>query len=247
MIRSLTVAWLLCLSLVAGAVDAAERQGTKWETFAERELAAPADISVAVFAFPVDPLLWTQRTMDARTLAEVPRVAIALNLKRHGFAILPETESLVSLAQATDEAVEEAPPSPARRPPSAERARAMGEKLGADWVIYGEYSFNTDYDVRSKVLSASLVKFVRVMLHIVVLETESGDVIYWSRIEDSTRGSSTKHGMDVNAEDLRFARELILKSTNTIFDDIARALPEHRAGKAVILEHVDELLGQMPL
>ena len=246
---SVVLALVVAVAAVAAAYAAeqAKREGTYWKELAAQKLPAPSGLSVAVLPFgvPTSSIVLMPRTQAERQV-EVPRACVLLNVQRHGFKIVPEAASLSLVPALTDKAmaleIEDKVPVQWDR----EKAVGIGRKLGADWIVYGDLVLDMDYRVTGG-LFARVKKVVRLKLHLILVDVQSGEVLYWSRAEAEAQGSSTSHGVGNNAEDAEIARGLFVGTTNSIIDDIAKALPKHEVGPEVTREQLEKLIGAMGL
>jgi len=238
---------LAAVAAVAYAAGQAKREGTDWKELAARKLPAPSGVSVAVLPFgvPASSVVRMPRTQAERQV-EVPRACVLLNVQRHGFKIVPEAASLSLVPALTDKAMALEVEDKVSAQWGREEAVEAGRKLGADWVVYGDRVIDMDYRVTGG-LFVKVKKVVGVKVHLVLVDVQSGEVLYWSRAEEAAQGSSISHGVGDNAEDTEIARGLFVRTTNSIFDDIAKALPKHEVGPEVTREQLEKVIGAMGL
>lgn len=239
---AIVLAAVVVLAAIAAAYAAgqAKREGTDWKELAARKLPAPSGLSVAVLPFSVTPRQRTERQV------ELPRACVLLNVQRHGFKIVPEAASLSLVPALTDKAMALEVMDKLYAQWGQEEALDAGKKVGADWVVYGDCVLDMDYGV-SGTLFARMKKHVRLNVHLVLVDVQSGKLLYWSRGEEEAQGSSVSHGVGFNAEDAEIGRGLLVRMTNSIFDDIAKALPKHNVGPEVTREQLEKLIGAMGL
>jgi hypothetical protein len=231
---------VLAAAVATYAARKPKREGTDWKELAARKLPAPSGLSVAVLPFgaPVP---------DERQV-EMPRACILLNVQRHGFKIVPEAASLSLVPVSTDKAMALERKDKLSAQWGREEAVEAGRKLGADWVIYGEWTVQHDFRVKTGLFVREPVKKqVRLSLHLVLADVKSGEVLYWSRLEDEAQGSSTATGFSGTDEDRKVARDILVGLVSAVVDDIAKALPKHEVGPEVTREQLDKLIGAMGL
>lgn len=219
------LAALLALSvcpLAGGLAPAAEREGSIPEDLAARKPPKPNDLYVAVLPF------WAIEPRQADTA----RACVLLNLLRHGFRLAPRgAPNLAALVRQTDSAVRR---DPAREPLArleAQDAARIGKRLGADWVVYGEVG---DLHTQSEKGGLMARKLGVVDLRLAVVETSTGEVVFWARVQDAMSGST---GL-FRAKATSLERALITRTINAIFDDIGRGMPEHYTSSPVTSELV---------
>jgi len=247
--------WMVVLAvfvvLAAVVVDYAaaqpKREGSEWKELAARKPPSPERIAVTVmpFAAPEIPLAAaaTSPTEFERQI-ELPRACVLLNLQRHGFGIVPQADNLTAVPGLTNKAMGLKAENKFRAQRGREEAVEAGRKLGADWVIYGEYTLQQDFRVKTG-LFVRLKKQIRVSLHLRLADVKSGEVLYWSRLEDEAQGSSTVTGFGAMDEDRKIARGILVDLVGAAVDDIAQALPKHKIGPKVTREQLDKLIGAM--
>ena len=221
---------VLVILLGSVPVEAIEQEGMTWEELAANNPPQAAGTSVAVMPF------WA--TNERQT--ELARGAVLLNLLRLGFQLVPEVGSLAAVAAETDNAVE----ADTEREPGARLGRQdatrVGQLLGAQYAIYGEIeALRTDMHrrfFRNRKVGAIDIRFV-------IVNTESGEILYWTRIQDTGSGGTGFWA----AKATSIERRLLVRTVNHIFDDIARALPGHSIGPEVTQEQVQEFVEEMGL
>jgi hypothetical protein len=132
--------------------------------------------------------------------------------------------------------------------PGRDEALTLGRAVGADWVIFGEMHLTGDFRVK-KGLVPTIKKQMRAGIHLVVVDVQSGNVIYWVRLEDEARGSTTATGYRATQEDGAILRGLLVNLTGLAVDEVANAMqkPEKKIVPPVTREDLDRLLGDMGL
>jgi len=239
-VRNIAVALVIGL-LSAGMVMAElSHEGSAWQDFAARTPPQPSEVTVAVlpFSVPVGSNAFGER------VRELPRACVLLNVQRHGFSIVPPASSLESVLSETNRAAELPRVRKVTGPHySREEAQQLGQKLGARWLLYGEFGLDLDLRVTGG-LFVRMKGYYVLDLHVVLLDVQSGEVLYWRRVRDETR---CKNYLRPTPEDEKQARALLVDITNGIFDDLAKALPKHAVGAAVKREELDRVIGAMGL
>lgn len=225
--RGILACMLLGLCLLGSMpVLAAEREGSLPQELAATQPPPPNEIYVAVFPF------WSR---DERQ-SEIGRACSMLNLMRHGFRMAPKgSSSLAAVARRTDTALRRDPErEPLARLQSQDVAR-VGKVLGAQWAVYGEFGELYTESEKDGILRR---KAGVLDLRFQLVDVASGEVLYWSRIRDtSSAGGGLWAPRATSVE-----RKLVTRAINSIFDDIATALPEHYTGGEVTSEEVRQLL-----
>jgi len=237
----------VCVALAACApvVKAAQQEGSKWQYLAAQKPPSPAEISVVVPPCWAGLINWMDPTMSSRRANELTRMAILLNLRRHGFEVVPEAESLPAVAAQTDKAVD-SEPSLVVGNLTRDDAVRWGKKFGARWVVYGELAPTLRFWGRRRFLDVSVRTTIVENLHLVVVDVTSGQVLYWRRSQESADGGRAVFQVgQVGMEQAAVARKLMVSMVNAAFDDLAKALPRHRVGTEVTREQVESLVGAM--
>jgi hypothetical protein len=246
---AVVLAGVVVLAAVAAAYAAgqAKREGTDWKELAARKPPSPERIAVAVMPFAAPAALGAVLSQtELERQVELPRACVLLNLQRHRFRIIPDAQPLVRVPPETDRAMQLTRDEKLRLSGWKEEALKAGRGLGADWVIYGEWTLRQDFRVKTGLFVRRPVKKqVRLSLHLVLADVKSGEVFYWVRLQDEARGSSTVTGFGATDEDRGIARSMLVSLTNAAFDDIAKALPKHEVGPEVTREQLDKLIGAM--
>lgn len=226
---------MAAIGAVAYAAAKPKREGTDWKELAARKPLSPERIGVAVMPFAAPAALRAVASQtELERQVEMPRACALLNLQRHHFRIIPDAQPLVKVPPETDRAMQLTRDEKLRLSGGKEEALKAGKGLGADWVIYGEWTVQQDLRVKTGLLVRRPVKKqLRLSLHLVLADVKSGEVFYWVRLEDEARGSSTVTGFGATDEDRGIARSMLVSLSNTAFDDIARALPKHEVGPEV--------------
>ena len=228
--KRLTMVSLLLL-LVLGSLPAstAEREGSLPEELAARKPPAPNDLYVAVLPF------WSR---DERQ-SETARACVLLNLMRHEFRFAPKgSPSLPVVVRRTDAALKkDSAWEPLARLDPALVAR-VGAALGARWAIYGEFGELHTTSEKGGILPR---KVGVIDLRLVLVEVPSGEILYWSRVQDTGSGG----GGLLPAKATSVERRLVTQTINGIFDDLATAMPEHHVGAEVTSEEVRRVVEAM--
>jgi len=216
------VAWfLLQTALYARAAD---REGSTPEDLAAKNPPHPNEVYVAALPF------WASEESH-RDLAQT---CVMLNALRHGFKLAPSgSRSLAVAARRTETAVKrDGKVEPLARLEPKDVAR-IGGKLGAQWAIYGEVG-----DLHSESQGGALArkKTGTIDLRFFLVDVKSGEVLYWTHIQDSGQGSNRLFPAKASAVE----RKLLTQTLNAIFDDISEALPEHYISAEVTDEMVRE-------
>ena len=256
-----TIGFLGAMLLLAGspryAAGEVQSEGTDWKHLAaqmrrvrqvgDESQPAPSTVSIAVMPFGASrsQLIQVPQT-EAERQVEIPRGCVILNLQRHGFKILPEGPSLSLVPGLMDKAMDLKADDKISGQWSREQAVDAGKKVSADWVAYGDRLVRIDYKTSDPPFPR-VKKVVRVSLHLVLVDVRSGEVLYWRRVEHAAQGSSTTKGMSWDQEDARIGRTLLLQMTNSIFNDIAKALRKHEIGPEVTRKDLEQLIGAMGL
>ncbi|MCJ7750433.1 MAG: hypothetical protein MUQ65_04995 [Armatimonadetes bacterium] len=217
--------WLVALlSLLAGLPALAfEREGSLPTDLAALNPPQPNDISVAVLPF------WSRDEAQR----ELGRACILLNLMRQGFRLAPTgSETVPALVRKTDQALRNDSQWDPLATTEPEDAARIGKALGATWVVYGEVG---ELQVKSEKRGLLPKKAGVIDLRLHFIEVATGKTLYWSRITDtaSCGGWSSSAGA--------IERRLLTRTINTIFDDLATALPDHYTGAEVTPEEVQRL------
>ncbi len=216
---------LLLVFLSGAAVWALEKEGSTPEDLAAMKLPARSDMHVAVLPF------WGREERQVR----LARSCTMLNLMRHGFRLAPEgSKSLASVVRQTDAVLKrDAKWEPLARLDAHDVAR-LSKELGARWAIYGEFG---DLHVRSEKGKVLPRKVCVIDLRLVLVDTKSGKILYWTRVKDSY----SEGGGLWPAKASTLERRLLTRTLNGIFDDIASGLPDHYAGTEVTPQEVKRL------
>ncbi len=219
---SLLIAALL-LALASLPALAFEREGSLPSDLAALNPPTPNDISVAVIPF------WSRDD----TQRELGRACTLLDLMRHGFRLAPSgSETVRALVRKTDQALRNDPQWDPLATIEPEDAARIGKALGAKWVIYGEVG---ELRVKSEKRGLLPKKAGVIDLRLHLIEVATGKTLYWSRIQDTAScggWSSSSSAIE---------RRLLTRTLNTIFDDLATALPQHYTGAEVTPEEVQRL------
>ena len=228
--KSSTALMALVLLAVGGTPGwAVEREGSKSEDLAARKPPPPSKVSVVALPF----------SASNERQSEQARGCVMMNVLRHSFSLAPSGEkSVVGVARRIDRALKET----AEKDPGArlklEEAVRVGKVLGAQWVIYGEVE-----DLRTEA-SRSMLRLRKVgtiEIRLVVADVASGEILYWSRVEDTGSGG----GGILKAKASTVERSLLTRTINRIFDDMVTALPEHYVGPEVTQEEVRQFVEAM--
>jgi len=219
---SLLIATLLVV-LTSLPAFAFEREGSLPSDLAALNPPPPNDISVAVLPF------WSRDEAQR----ELGRACTLLNLMRQGFRLAPSgSETVTALVRKTDQALRNDSQWDPLATIEPEDAARIGKALGAKWVVYGEVG---ELQVKSEKRGLLPKKAGVIDLRLHFIEVATGKTLYWSRIQDtaSCGGWSSSAGA--------IERRLLTRTVNTIFDDLATALPQHYIGAEVTPEEVQRL------
>jgi hypothetical protein len=229
--RFWTLFLLLFLLLLFGLPAwALEKEGSIPEDLMAKRPPAPSEVYVAALPF------WAGNERQT----EQARACVMLNLLRHGFKLAPSgSDSLATVARRTDRAIKSDP----KREPLArigqQDAARLGKELGARWVVYGEIGeLRTQSEKGFPPRKAGMID-----LRLMLLDVPSGEIIYWSHVKDYGTGGSGFWQAKATAVE----RRLLTRAINLIFDDIAKALPEHYVSGEVAQEtvrQIAELMGK---
>jgi len=200
-----------------------EREGSLPADLAALNPPPPNDVSVAVLPF------WSRDD----TQRELGRACILLNLMRHGFRLAPSgSQTVPALVRKTDQALRNDPHWDPLAPIQPEDAARIGKALEAKWVVYGEIG---ELHVKSEKRGLLPKKTGIIDLRLHLIDTATGKTPYWSRIKDTAScGGWSSSGSAIE-------RRLLTRTVNTIFDDLATALPQHYVGAQVTPEEVQRL------
>jgi hypothetical protein len=220
---------VILLGLFAGLpAHAFEREGSVPDDLAAFRPPQPNDIRVAVLPF------WTRD--DAQS--DLVRCAVLLNLMRHGFRFAPpESQTIRNLVLKTDQALRNDTDWNLLGPNEAKDAARVGKALEAKWVIYGELG---ELQARSEKGGIIPKKYGIVDLRFHLVDTATGKELYWTRIQDQASAGGWSSSSDA------IQRRLLTRTINTIFDDLATALPDHYTCSAVTPEEVQRLYETIP-
>lgn len=226
--RPMIAGMLLLLALGCPPGLAAEREGSLPDDLAAHKPPPPGEIYVSVLPF------WTREERQSDTA----RACIMLNLMRHGFRMAPRgCTSLSAVIRKTDAAIKNDRDWDPLARADTEGVTRVAKRLEADWAIYGEFG---DLHTESEGGDILPRKTGVIDLRLFLVEVKSGEVIYWSRFMESDGGGGWWPRKATSIE-----RKLLTQAINTIFDDIAAALPDHYAGPEVTSEEVRLLLEAM--
>jgi len=224
---------ILCLVVLIGLLAglpayAFEREGSVPDDLAAVNPPKPNDTYVAVLPF------WTRDDLQS----ELTRCAILLNLMRHGFRLAPAgSQTIRNLVLKTDQTLRNDPDWNALGPNDPKEAARIGKALEAKWVIYGELG---ELQAKSEKGGILPKKLGVVDLRFRLIDTATGKVLYWTRIQDEASAG----GWTSSSEAIE--RRLLTRTINTIFDDLATALPDHYTCSAVTPEEVQRLYETLP-
>lgn len=213
----------LLVVLTSPSAFAFEREGSLPNDLAAVNPPPPNDVSVAVL--PV----WSRDAAQR----ELGRACTLLNLMRHGFRLAPRgSDTISALVRKTDHVLRNDAQWDPLTTLDPEDAARMGKALGATWVIYSEIG---ELHVKSEKrgLLPKKIGVIDVRVHLVDVDTAK--ILYWSRVQDS----ASCGGWSSSASAIE--RRLLTRTLNTIFDDLATALPDHYAGAEVTPEEVQRL------
>jgi hypothetical protein len=210
------------LAFVGLAALAAEREGTLASDFAQLRPPEPNKVRVAVLPF------WGRD----ETQRQLGRSCVLLNLLRHGFLLVPRgCRNLSEVMRKTDRALSEDPKWDSLATVEPAEAARVGKAIGADWVIYGEIG---ELQVRSEKSGVVPKKEGVIDLRLTLVDAATGKTLYWSRVQDSGSFGGAIFGSGSSS----IERRLLVRTTNSIMDDLASALPEHYLGAQVTPEEV---------
>ncbi len=219
---SLLIAALLVV-LTSLPVLAFEREGSLPRDLAALDPPRPNDIYAAVIPF------WARDEAQR----ELGRACTLLNLMRHGFPLAPSgSQTVRELVRRTDQALRNDPQWDPLGPIEPDDAARIGKALGAEWVIYGEIG---ELQVKSEKGGLLPKKFGIIDLRLHLIEAATGKTLYWSRLQDT----ASCGGWSSSSSTIE--RRLLTRTINTIFDDLATALPEHYTSSEVTPEEVQRL------
>ena len=225
--------WLAVLCMGVSAMAAAQAQveeGTTRAEWAASKPPAPSEVSVVVL--PV----WAEN----RRHTMLAMGSVMLNLRRHGFQVLPEEKSLPAVAAKVEEAYKaDTQHEPGTRVALADAVR-LGKHFGARWVVYGEVEeLETTYHRRI----FRTRRVAGITLRLVVADVESGLVIFWRKVKDHGSGDTGFW----NAKATSIERRMMTRTMNRLFDDIAGGLPRHPTLTEVTQEDLQDFVEAMGL
>jgi hypothetical protein len=217
----------LAVTLLGFANAEPKRQGSAVSALAQRGPIKPGELKAVVLPF------WADKPHQV----ELARGAVMLNLVRLGFPLVPAAPSLPITAQQVSQAVANDPQKEPAARLQREDATRIGRKVKADWVVYGELE-KLQTSRHTRIFSNR--KIGAIDLRLVILDVASGEIIYWTRWQDTGSG-----GFSWSEKATTIERQLLTRTVNGMFEELRPTLSPLPAAEAVKEEDVQGFVTAM--